>query len=102
MLYCRKFHRLPGLTTLLIAACLGATAVAQATTGDSAPQETQDQQERQRLVENPYDFSQPPVIPDVEVPSSLDVQQAIEYLQHKVQRGPDRTKQARRQQQRRG
>jgi len=33
---------------------------------------------KKRLVEDPYDFSKPPEIPDVEVPSSLEVQQAID------------------------
>ena len=47
-------------------------------------QQSTDQEDRKRLVEDPYDFSKPPTIPDVEVPSSLDVQQSIdrgvEYL----------------------
>ncbi len=32
----------------------------------------------QRLVENPYDFSQPPELPECDAPSPLDIQQAID------------------------
>lgn len=46
---------------------------------DVPQQESEPQQEeKKRLVQDPYDFSQPPVIPDVEVPSSLDIQQSID------------------------
>ena len=40
-------------------------------------QETK-QPERKRLVEDPYDYSQPPELPQIEVPSSLEVQQSID------------------------
>lgn len=56
----------------------------QAVKDATPPQESTQPQNQKRLVEDPYDFSQPPKIPDVEVPSALDVQQSIdrgvEYL----------------------
>lgn len=41
-------------------------------------QQESDEVQKKRLVENPYDFSKPPEIPEVEVPSSLEIRQAMD------------------------
>ena len=65
------------LAVLLLA---GPLPVSGQQTGEKPATDTTDrpQQERERLVDDPYDFESAPVIPDVETPSSLEVQQAID------------------------
>ncbi len=58
-----------GLTTLSLA---GPSAQQQ------APEQSSSQSQPQRLVEDPYDFSEPPTVPDAEVPTSLEVQESID------------------------
>ena len=41
-------------------------------------QQESDEVQKKRLVENPYDFSKAPEIPEVEVPSSLEIRQAMD------------------------
>ena len=58
--------------------CLAGGIVCQEETDSNTDQELKDQKPRKRLVQNPYDFSEAPAIPDVDVPSSMDVQQSID------------------------
>lgn len=50
----------------------------QAVENPPADQESTTGKRSKRLVDNPYDFSQPPVLPDAEVPSALDIQQSMD------------------------
>lgn len=73
-----------GIGVLLISWILGscipfaAPVWGQAVENAAADQETEPEQSPKRLVENPYDFSKPPVLPDADVPSPLEIQQSID------------------------
>ncbi|MGI9515807.1 MAG: prenyltransferase/squalene oxidase repeat-containing protein [Pirellulaceae bacterium] len=68
-----------GLIWLLAVTLSAGTAWAQV---ESPPQQEATQQETaddpERLVEDPYDFSQPPAIPEFDAPSQIEIQQSID------------------------
>ncbi len=65
----------PAPTTLfcIVALLLPGTGLLFAQQLESTDIESQD-----RLVDNPYDFSQPPALPEIDAPSPIDIQQSID------------------------
>ena len=77
----RKRSGIGLLSLALILVCLAPNAnrvCGQTVKNPPSDQESTSGKSPKRLVDNPYDFSQSPVLPDAEVPSALDVQQSID------------------------